>query len=80
MDWTDAEQLDAHTIRVHFTQGDPACYGARAAVVETADRIRVSVFVGALPGAPPVCTAIGMLASITVTTKDPIGTRQVTGS
>lgn len=75
--WSRYEIVSDHSIRIYFTQGDPKCYGVRATVEEDTTTVRISLYFGTIPGAPNVCTAVGMLASLLLTTRDPIGTRSV---
>jgi hypothetical protein len=75
--WDHYEIVSPHSIRIYFTLGDPDCYGARAVVHEDPSTVHIRLLEGTLPGAPSVCTDVGMYASLLVTTHDPIGTRSV---
>lgn len=75
--WDSCEVIDDTHIRVHYSSGNPACWGSYARVVELNDYVTITVRGGALPEASRRCTDEARAANMVVTLEKPLGNRKV---
>ncbi|MGP5379614.1 hypothetical protein [Corynebacterium casei] len=77
VEWISALPTGEKEIAVTFNAGDLKCSGYRVDLEETEREIKVTLFEGAVPGAPEHCQLIGQTAKLLVSTDDPIGFRKI---
>lgn len=77
IEWTRPDIVDDTSIRVHVTLESPSCHGVRTTTRETDALVTITVYAGTLPDAPDVCPANAALASLLITTDQPIGDREL---
>ena len=72
------DEVDDHTVAVHFVTGTPECYGAYATVEETDTTVIVTLRTGALPeAADKMCILVAVFGSLDVPLSRPLGDRHV---
>ncbi|MFT8703786.1 hypothetical protein [Bifidobacterium aquikefiricola] len=77
LSWYRYDIVSDRLVRVHFTMGNPECYGVRAVVNEETNTVRIALHEGTLPGSPAHCSLFAAMASLLLTTQNPIGTRSI---
>lgn len=76
--WQEYSSPSETELQMAFYSGNPACYGVRSVVEESAEEVRVATISGTLPDAvDSACTQEARYVSVVIELNQPLGDRAV---